>query len=337
MQHAGIEDTHVVVHDREGQHVAVGALTEAGQRADAHLWPRQDAGQTVRQYPQRSDEEGQRQPALIEAMATLLTFYNKYQQQLSWLGGNFNQVMHRANELAIDDKLSENYFRKVVMPEAQAAVKAIREVSRQSWMPSTTVLKIRNPFHLKHSTNMIITILPSSANFHAIAYNEMKVEKGQATLFEVQNIDGLRPETYTADKLQWYFHQYSARNTYIKKPQFHVAVSCKGAEYSHQQLLDIAHRYLKEMGYAEDGQPLLVYAHHDTDNNHIHIVTSRVAPDGHKIYHHHEKRRSRALTLKIMKEYTGQKLEPEVNDIAKDALSYRYTSKAQFCAIMESL
>ena len=82
---------------------------------------------------------------------------------------------------------------------------------------------------------MIITILPSSANFHAIAYNEMKVEKGQATLLEVQNIDGLRPETYTADNLQWYFLQYSARNTYIKKPQFHIAVSCKGTEYSHQQ------------------------------------------------------------------------------------------------------
>ncbi len=184
---------------------------------------------------------------------------------------------------------------------------------------------------------MIITILPSSANFHAIAYNEMKVEKGQATLLEVQNIDGLRPETYTADKLQWYFLQYSARNTYIKKSQFHVAVSCKGTEYSHQQLLDIAHSYLKEMGYADDGQPLLVYAHHDTDNNHIHIVTSRVAPDGHKIDHHHEKRRSRAVTLEIMKEYTGQKQEPEVNDIAKYALSYRFTSKAQFCAIMESL
>ena len=67
----------------------------------------------------------------IEAMTTLLTFYNKYQQQLSWLGGNFNQVMHRANELAIDDKLSENYFRKVVMPEAQAAVKVIRGIKAE--------------------------------------------------------------------------------------------------------------------------------------------------------------------------------------------------------------
>jgi len=67
----------------------------------------------------------------IEAMATLLSFYTKYQQQLSWLGGNFNQVMHRANELAIDDKLSENYFRKVIMPEAQANLKAIRSIKAE--------------------------------------------------------------------------------------------------------------------------------------------------------------------------------------------------------------
>ena len=38
-----------------------------------------------------------------------------------------------------------------------------------------------------------------------------------------------------------------------------------------------------------------------------------------------------------MEDYTGQRQEPDVNDFAKDALSYRYTSKAQFRAIMESL
>ena len=64
----------------------------------------------------------------IEAMATLLSFYTKYQQQLSWLVGNFNQVMHRANELAIDGKLSEHYFREVVMPEVKETVKTIREI-----------------------------------------------------------------------------------------------------------------------------------------------------------------------------------------------------------------
>ena len=45
---------------------------------------------------------------------------------VAWpLGGNFNQVMHRANELAIDGKLSENYFRVVVMPEVKETVKTI--------------------------------------------------------------------------------------------------------------------------------------------------------------------------------------------------------------------
>ena len=67
----------------------------------------------------------------IEAMSMLLTFYTKYHQQLSWLGGNFNQVMHRANELAIDDKLSENYFHKVIMPEAKSTLKSIRGIKAE--------------------------------------------------------------------------------------------------------------------------------------------------------------------------------------------------------------
>ena len=194
---------------------------------------------------------------------------------------------------------------------------------------------------------MIITILPSSTTFHAIAYNEKKVEKGQASLLEAANI-GLRQEAYTDDNLREYFELYSARNTRIQNTQFHVAVSCKGNEYSYEQLLDIAHRYLKEMGYAEEGQPLLVYAHRDTPNNHIHIITSRVAPDGHRISDKFEKRRSREACERIMKQYhsqqagqnrDGQQTTAETTnaDVWNEALTYRYTSKAQFYAILESM
>jgi hypothetical protein len=194
---------------------------------------------------------------------------------------------------------------------------------------------------------MIITILPSSTTFHAIAYNEKKVEEGQASLIEAANI-GLRQEAYTADNLREYFELYSARNTRIQNTQFHVAVSCKGNEYSYEQLLDIAHRYLKEMGYAEEGQPLLVYAHRDTPNNHIHIITSRVAPDGHRISDKFEKRRSREVCERIMQEYHSQQAGQNIDgqqtttenanvDVWNEALSYRYTSKAQFYAILESM
>ena len=194
---------------------------------------------------------------------------------------------------------------------------------------------------------MIITILPSSTTFHAIAYNEKKVEKGQASLLEAANI-GLRQEAYTADNLREYFELYSTRNTRIQNTQFHVAVSCKGNEYSYEQLLDIAHRYLKEMGYAEKGQPLLVYAHRDTPNNHIHIITSRVAPDGHRISDKFEKRRSREACERIMQEYHSQQAGQNIDgqqtttendnvDVWTEALTYRYTSKAQFYAILESM
>jgi hypothetical protein len=183
---------------------------------------------------------------------------------------------------------------------------------------------------------MIITILHSSADFHAVAYNEKKVSEGLAELIEVKNFDSLLPQDYNAANLRNYLIEYTARNENIVNGQFHVAISCKGHEYTHDQLLDIVHRYLKEMGYADEGQPLLVYAHHDTDNNHIHIITSRIAPDGHKINHNHEKRRSRTITERIMAEYTGQQQSPDIQKIATDALGYRYTSKSQFCAILES-
>ena len=195
---------------------------------------------------------------------------------------------------------------------------------------------------------MIITILPSSTSFHAVAYNEKKVEKGLASLMEVANMDGLRQEAYSAEAFRKYLEMYSARNTRIQNAQFHVAVSCKGNEYSYEQLLDIAHRYLKEMGYAEEGQPLLVYAHTDTPNNHIHIITSRVAPDGHRISDKFEKRRSRAICEQIMHQYQSQvsgqhmgghqtESEGTKEEVWKEALTYRYTSKAQYYAIMESM
>ncbi|AGB29666.1 relaxase/mobilization nuclease [Prevotella dentalis DSM 3688] len=180
---------------------------------------------------------------------------------------------------------------------------------------------------------MIATILPSSTTFHAVGYNERKVAKGQAVLLEMKNfgyvgaIDGYSPE-----QLQQYLIDYSARNGHIRKAQFHVAISCRGHEYSQEQLLDIAHQYLQEMGYNEEGQPLLIYAHHDTDNNHLHIVTSRVAPDGHKINHNHERIRSQEAINKIV----GEDEELRGDLFLKEALDYKFNSLTQFKAILEA-
>ena len=61
----------------------------------------------------------------IGLMVSMISFYKTYQQQLAWLGGNFNQSMHRANELAIAGELSPDYFRNVLMPKTKEAITAI--------------------------------------------------------------------------------------------------------------------------------------------------------------------------------------------------------------------
>ena len=180
---------------------------------------------------------------------------------------------------------------------------------------------------------MIATILPSSTTFHAIDYNERKVSEGVAELLEMKNFGSIgKIDPYTPDELKQYLIDYTQRNEYIKKPQFHLAISCRGDEYTQEQLLDIAHQYLKEMGYGEEGQPVLIYSHHDTDNNHLHIVTSRIAPDGHKIDHNQERIRSQEVINRIM----GENQEQRASDAVKKAFDYRFSTVNQFKAILES-
>lgn len=52
----------------------------------------------------------------LEALKEMMTFYRKYQQDLSWMGGNFNQVVKRANELAIAGQLSRAYLEETIRP-----------------------------------------------------------------------------------------------------------------------------------------------------------------------------------------------------------------------------
>ena len=53
----------------------------------------------------------------IEALTEMAALYRKYQQDLAWLGGNFNQAMKRANELALGGELTQSYYEKVIMPQ----------------------------------------------------------------------------------------------------------------------------------------------------------------------------------------------------------------------------
>ena len=181
---------------------------------------------------------------------------------------------------------------------------------------------------------MIATILKSSSTFSAVRYNERKVENGVAELVAIRNFGYLEnaPEMRGITSLRNYLTDYSAKNDRTRMTQFHAAISCKGSEYSKEELIDIAWKYLDKMGYNNEGQPILMYFHRDTDNNHLHIVTSRISPDGKKIPDSMENIRS----LKAIEEVMNIDKKYQNSEMMKQAKSYHFESVSQFMAVFET-
>lgn len=180
---------------------------------------------------------------------------------------------------------------------------------------------------------MIVSILYSSPTFEAVDYNERKVANGVASLLVAENMGYLEEgQQHSANQLRQQLIDYSSQNERITKPQMHVAFSCRGDEMNNDELVDFARKWLKEMGYADPKQPLLIYSHNDTNNNHIHVITSRVDPQGKKINHNHERVRSKAFVEKTL----GVDTRAELNKAVIDALGYRFSSIGEWKAIMEA-
>ena len=78
----------------------------------------------------------------IEALNEMIALYKKYQQDLSWLGGNFNQAMKRANELAIGDNLDKKYYEEVILPQCIRIMDLIAEIKREQHEIARKLIKV---------------------------------------------------------------------------------------------------------------------------------------------------------------------------------------------------
>ncbi|RYE55073.1 MAG: hypothetical protein EOP48_10980 [Sphingobacteriales bacterium] len=169
---------------------------------------------------------------------------------------------------------------------------------------------------------MIVKILSSSAKFSGVVYNTNKIDRNKGELMQVtnfgalQSLSRLRPQDYIN-----YLQMVAAQNTRIKKPQFHAVISAKGRAYSSKELTEVAAAWLDKMGYGQ--QPYLIVYHKDTDNNHVHLVSVRVDKQGKKINSAYEKLRA----IGNLKEVLG----------TDKALAYKFSTRAQFFMVMESL
>lgn len=177
---------------------------------------------------------------------------------------------------------------------------------------------------------MVAKILSSSSSFNGVNYNTNKAQKDLGELMMVknfgylQNASAIMPEEYKN-----YLKAFSAINDRVKDKQFHAVISCEGKEFDKNKLTHIAEAWLTEMGYANN--PFLIVYHNDTNNNHVHIVSTRINSDGKKINDSFEKKRSMSALQKIMQ----TDIKQEANQDIDKALKFNISSLAQYKLILE--
>ena len=67
----------------------------------------------------------------LELMQELGSFYRRYQSELSHIGGNLNQTVKRANELAVAGLLPPSYIQEVLLPVIRDTQDAVNGIKRQ--------------------------------------------------------------------------------------------------------------------------------------------------------------------------------------------------------------
>jgi hypothetical protein len=78
----------------------------------------------------------------FDALNEMIALYRKYQQDLSWMGGNFNQVVKRANELAIGEELTMPYFKQVLFPKIEELQNLLCDIKREQHQIAKNLTKL---------------------------------------------------------------------------------------------------------------------------------------------------------------------------------------------------
>ena len=174
----------------------------------------------------------------------------------------------------------------------------------------------------------------SGGGFPAVTYNENKIVNGVAELMAMVNVsDTLRMTVETLHKfglsanaeITRYLKDKSETfgNSRTTRFQLHLSASAKGKAMSPQELTDYAQEFMDGIGFGS--QPYFVYSHHDTDNNHIHIVTTRIQTNGKPIPDHQDYR--------IINDCVNRLLSADINKEINEIFSFDFLTEGQFANI----
>jgi len=130
----------------------------------------------------------------------------------------------------------------------------------------------------------MVTIVEFPEMKDAFYYNENKVKKGSAISLLAHQYPKDVDELTVKEKFQRLTRLASLRPD-VKTNCLHIFISFDPSEkLSPEMLKTIATEYMEKIGFGS--QPYLVYEHKDTGNQHMHILTTNIEKDGHRIPTH---------------------------------------------------
>ncbi len=187
---------------------------------------------------------------------------------------------------------------------------------------------------------MNVTMLKSSSQFAGVSYNEKKVREGLRTpdgkhpLVEPmgwRNFPAPEGMLLTERAIIQTMKDWCVGGHARKNLQLHFVVSCRGQENTPEELKAAAEHLLDRFGYGRC--PAVFYLHRDTDDLHLHVVTTTVNERKRKIPDFQN-----ALHFaRELDEYQRVDVEREVDDAVRKAMSYHFTSDRQFSLLLSTL
>jgi hypothetical protein len=131
---------------------------------------------------------------------------------------------------------------------------------------------------------MVARIKQTQSLSNAVNYNEQKVHREKAQCIAAVNYAKDVEQLNFYQKLHRLEHQ-ACLNERVKTNSVHISLNFDAADkLNKEKLEEIAHSYMEKIGFGK--QPYLVYEHVDAGHQHIHIVTTNIEEDGHRIDMH---------------------------------------------------
>lgn len=78
----------------------------------------------------------------LELIQEIGTFYRKFQNELSHIGGNLNQSVKRANELSVAGLLSPSYIHDILMPTILETQDTLNEIKKKVEIVTKRAVKL---------------------------------------------------------------------------------------------------------------------------------------------------------------------------------------------------